>query len=394
MALCSAGWRRFGRGGFGRSRSASGIRPHAVEERGGRDEKQAAGQGLAEIEQAIVVTGRPAYKHVFEHLLGGARRTTVADEIGAKFGVARAAERHVVAEDFLFLAVFDYGSERAVRRGRLLGIVELDVRQFLAANDALLGFGGELVPGSEVVTILLHDDITATREGRVFVTDEHGVDGFRASGIFCAIDKTEKVAVVEITKSLDFVDGSNSAADAGHDLCGQFEAQIHGLGANVEEQITWSGDGVAHARANFTKGMKFGRARLPEELIPGIGPEAHDAGEATFDVAKIHCAEKRREIWAERTNRIKRIGPRVYFQDQKDGGASEWRVNRLRFDGSGITRVQRGHGRRFHSMRLAYGSTPPAPAAVMRKGRVERSLREMFSEAQRINKMVGSPESA
>ena len=44
----------------------------------------------------------------------GARRAAVADEIGAELAVARAAEGHVIAEDFDFSAVLFDDSEGVV----------------------------------------------------------------------------------------------------------------------------------------------------------------------------------------------------------------------------------------------------------------------------------------
>ena len=54
-----------------------------------RHEEQIAGHGAAEIQQPVVVAGRPADEHVLEHLLDGARRAAVADEIGAEFALCR-----------------------------------------------------------------------------------------------------------------------------------------------------------------------------------------------------------------------------------------------------------------------------------------------------------------
>src|SRR3984885_15048690 len=58
-----------------------------------RHEEQIAGLRDAEIEQAVVISGRTTDEHIFQHLLDGSRRTCVADEIGAEFLLADAAER-------------------------------------------------------------------------------------------------------------------------------------------------------------------------------------------------------------------------------------------------------------------------------------------------------------
>ena len=88
---------------------------HVLQKRRGRHEEQVSGDGAAEIEQPVVVAGRPADEHVLEHLLDGAGRTAVADEIGAKFAVRGPAEGHVVAQDLDLFAVLDDRRERVVR---------------------------------------------------------------------------------------------------------------------------------------------------------------------------------------------------------------------------------------------------------------------------------------
>src|ERR1700678_11171 len=87
---------------------------HVVQKCRGWNEEQVSGDGAAEVEQAIVVAGRAADEHVLEHLLNGARRTAVADEIGSEFTLRRLAEGHVVAQDLDLFAVLDNGGERVV----------------------------------------------------------------------------------------------------------------------------------------------------------------------------------------------------------------------------------------------------------------------------------------
>ena len=56
---------------------------------------------------------------------------------------------------------------------------------------------------------------------------------------------------------------------------------------------------MARAGADFAEGMKFGRTWRAKEAVPGIGTEAHDAGESAFEGAKTDRAKKRGEIGAE-----------------------------------------------------------------------------------------------
>ena len=63
--------------------------------------------GTAEIEQPVVVAGRPSHEHVFEHLFNCTGRTAVANEVGAKFALPCPAEGHVIAQNLDLFPVLD-----------------------------------------------------------------------------------------------------------------------------------------------------------------------------------------------------------------------------------------------------------------------------------------------
>ena len=52
--------------------------------------------------------------------------------------------------------------------------------------------------------------------------------------------------------------------------------------------------------------MQFGWPRRAEELVPGIGPDPHDAGKPGFKVAKLHGAK-----YSGRSAQNERMMPRV-----------------------------------------------------------------------------------
>ncbi len=84
-ALRMAGWTAFDRRRWGgRRRNRRLVFGHGLQKCRGRYEEQVSGDGTAEVEQSVVVTGRPADEHVLEHLLDSAGRTAIANEIGAK----------------------------------------------------------------------------------------------------------------------------------------------------------------------------------------------------------------------------------------------------------------------------------------------------------------------
>ena len=199
------------------------IVSYVLEKRRRRHEEQISGHGAAEIEYPVIVAGWPADEHVLEHLLDGARRTAVADEIGAKFTMRGAAEGHVVAQDLDFFTILDDGGERAVSGRRLDGIIQFDVRKLSAADDAFLRFGGERIPCAKIVEILLNDDVAAAGKFGVLVADEHGVGCGRAPGILRPVDKTHEIAVVKVTEALHFVHRRNRISDPRHKLGGQLE---------------------------------------------------------------------------------------------------------------------------------------------------------------------------
>ena len=82
--------------------------------------------------------------------------------------------------------------------------------------------------------IFLHDDIAAASEVSVLFTDYYRFGSGRAPGILRPVDETHKIAVVEVTEALHFVHRGNGISDTRHNLRGQFERQVHALGAYVE----------------------------------------------------------------------------------------------------------------------------------------------------------------
>src|ERR1700730_17775154 len=143
------GWKASGRRrvyGKRRSHRYGLVVAHGFKKCCGRSKKHISRDGTAEIEQAVIIAGRPAHEHVFEHLFDGVGRTAVADEICAKFTVPGSAEWHVVAQDLDLFPVLDDGCECAVRRGWLDGTVQFDIGQLGAADDSFLRLRGKRIP--------------------------------------------------------------------------------------------------------------------------------------------------------------------------------------------------------------------------------------------------------
>src|SRR5215469_9353014 len=86
---------------------------------------------------------------------------------------------------------------------------------------------------------------------------------------------------------------------------------------------------MARTRTNFTERMKNGGAWRAEEVVPGIGTEAHDARERAFEGPKTDGTQKCREIGAERKDRSAIRITAINGGDEKNGGLREGRGNEL-----------------------------------------------------------------
>ena len=79
---------------------------------------------------------------------------------------------------------------------------------------------------------------------------------------------------------------------------------------------------MARSGAEFAEGMQLGGPRRAEKTVPGLGAEAHDAGESAFGVANTDSAQKRGEVGAEGEDKIAIFVTGTDGEDEKDGGAS------------------------------------------------------------------------
>lgn len=86
---------------------------------------------------------------------------------------------------------------------------------------------------------------------------------------------------------------------------------------------------MALTGTNLPEGMQLRRPRRPEEAVPRIGSNPHDAGKARAEVAKLHSAQQSREFPAERAHRCAVVGSRLHRHHQEDRGARERRRYRL-----------------------------------------------------------------
>ena len=172
---------------------------------------------------------------------------------------------------------------------------------------------------------------------------------------------------------MHFVHRRNSVSETRHNLHRKFEAQIHALRADVEQQVARRGNRMARSCSNLPERMKLRGPGWSKEPVPRVGPEAHDAGEARFQVAKLHCSQQRREFCAERPQGRSMVETRVYGRDQEDRGACERRVHRLRNGPRAASHVRHTHRFGLH-------------LGVILAGRAEfRSLKNRAARAKDVD---------
>jgi hypothetical protein len=165
---------------------------------------------------------------------------------------------------------------------------------------------------------------------------------------FSVPSTNQEVAVVEVAEAVHLVDRRDRVAEAPHDLRRDLEAEVHALGADMEKQVPGRRDGVARSRPDLAERVKLGRARLPEQAVPCLGPDPHDAGETGFEVAKFHRAQQCRKLAAERPHGGAMVRARLHRRDQEDRGARQWCGYGLGND-TGVTRnLASGHRIAFH----------------------------------------------
>ena len=119
-----------------------------------------------------------------------------------------------------------------VRRLDVVG--QLDVAELGAPDAQLLLFGGQGVPGAEVVDVLLDDDVAAAGERGILVADQDGFARGRALRVLGAVDEAEHVAFVEGPEPVHLVDDLGESAQPLGQSLGQFEAQVESVGPDVE----------------------------------------------------------------------------------------------------------------------------------------------------------------
>jgi hypothetical protein len=195
-------------------------------------------------------------------------------------------------------------------------------------SEAFLLLDGNGVPAFEVVQVFLHDHVAAAGERGVLLADDGGVDRILVDGVLRAVDEAQKVAVIEVLEAVHLVGCRDGAAQPRHDLRRKLEAHVHALGADVEEEIARRRRGVMLA-LDLTKGMQLPGPRRAEQPVPGVGAEAHDAGQPAVGIAEADRAQQARQVGGKALHGLLMVRSVVHRHDEEHGGARQRRGDRL-----------------------------------------------------------------
>ena len=83
--------------------------------------------------------------------------------------------------------------------------------------------------------VFLHDHIASASKRLILRVDERGVHRGLPGGVLGPINKTQEVAGVEETKTMDLVHRGNSVSETRHDLRPELETKVKMVGTNVEK---------------------------------------------------------------------------------------------------------------------------------------------------------------
>src|SRR5438094_19506 len=149
--------------------------------------------------------------------------------------------------------------------------------------------------------VFLNNDVASACELRVFFfSNERRMKSRLTTRIFCPVNESQKVTIVEVAEAVGLVNRRNRSSNPLHDLGDQLETHIHSLGADMKQRISGSRHRVAFSRSYFAKRMELCRPGLAEEPVPSIRPKPRDTREPSLDATEIDRSKNSREIGAER----------------------------------------------------------------------------------------------
>jgi hypothetical protein len=122
---------------------------------------------------------------------------------------------------------------------------------------------------------------------------------------------------------LHLVDRANCGSEPGHNLRLELETQVHSLRPNMEEHVARCRDSMTLPSTYLAKLVQLSWARLPKQLVPGIGPKPYNTGESSLLFAKPYRTHESGEISAEGSDSNSMPSPRIDRYDKKDRGTGQ-----------------------------------------------------------------------
>ncbi len=83
----------------------------------------------------------------------------------------------------------------------------------------------------------------------------------------------------------------------------------------MEEHVTGCRDSMTLPSTYLAKLVQFSWSRLPEQLVPGIGPKPHNTGESSLLFTKTYRTHESGEICAEGSDSSSMPSTWVYCHD-------------------------------------------------------------------------------
>src|SRR5215813_5698839 len=117
--------------------------------------------------------------------------------------------------------------------------------------------------------VLLYDHVAPTGKRGILLADDGGVDSSLFHRVLRPIDEADQVAIIEVVEAVHFIHRGNCAAEPRHDLCRQFEAQVHARCTDMKKDITRRCRSMM-LPADFTEWMQMFRLRHSEEPVPCV----------------------------------------------------------------------------------------------------------------------------
>ena len=214
------------------------------------------------------------------------------------------------------------GGQRVVREAGLHRVVQFDVVELGAADDVLLLLGGQGIPRGQVMQVLLDDHVAAAGVRRVLGADHRRLDRVLAGRVLRPVHEADQVPVVEVPEAVHLVDGIRGLTQPRGDVRGQFEAQVHPVRADMEQEVRLGGDGVPLAGPDFAERVQSCGPLRTGQPVPQLRPEAHHAGQGGVEVAEPDRAQQAAEIAAQLAHRrvTGLIGPHGDDEEDRRGG--------------------------------------------------------------------------